>query len=193
MWGELLHRGQLPPRALKRARCDPYVWGMRKLAPELSARDALGMYLEENGFDAAEYTAPRGTVWVFGIEASIPNPPSRQRLLPLHDLHHVVTGYGTDLVGEAEVSAWELRGGLGHASWYERLLVTSVLLTGCVIAPLRTWRAWRAGQGARSLFAEETHIEQLYAMSVSELRAYCNAPPDGIAQQSFSRQMTQFG
>jgi ubiquinone biosynthesis protein Coq4 len=27
----------------------------------------------------------------------------------LHDLHHVATGFGTDMIGEGEVSVWETR------------------------------------------------------------------------------------
>jgi hypothetical protein len=35
----------------------------------------------------------------------IPNPPSRRRAIRIHDLHHLVTGFSTDLAGEAQVSA----------------------------------------------------------------------------------------
>ncbi len=28
--------------------------------------------------------------------------------IPFNDLHHVATGYGTDVLGEAEIGAWEL-------------------------------------------------------------------------------------
>jgi len=37
----------------------------------------------------------------------LPNPG----YLPWHDLHHVATGYKTGLIGEAEISAYELRSG----------------------------------------------------------------------------------
>ena len=49
------------------------------------------------------YDMPKGGVY------DLPNPG----FLPWHDLHHVATGYGTGLIGEAEISAYELRAGCG--------------------------------------------------------------------------------
>jgi hypothetical protein len=46
------------------------------------------------------------------IPFAFPNSEGRRRVLLAHDLHHVLTGYGTDLVGEGEVGAWELGSGL---------------------------------------------------------------------------------
>src|SRR5262249_36536717 len=40
----------------------------------------------------------------------------RKRLVGAHDLHHLLTGYGTDLVGEAELGAWELGAGVRDRS-----------------------------------------------------------------------------
>ena len=42
---------------------------------------------------------------------TFPNTDSRKRAVPLHDLHHILTGYKTDWMGEAEIGAWELRAG----------------------------------------------------------------------------------
>ena len=47
-------------------------------------------------------------VKVFSIPVPIPNPPARKRVLVHHDAHHLVTGFRTDEVGEAEVGAWAL-------------------------------------------------------------------------------------
>ena len=78
-------------------------------AANLPVRRALEMYLEENGFSASEYDASVVKVTFWSVTFPLPNPPSRQVAVRLHDLHHVVTGYGTDPVGEAEISAWDLR------------------------------------------------------------------------------------
>ena len=40
-----------------------------------------------------------------------PNPKARQRLVYLHDVNHLLSGYDTSWVGEGEVSAWELASG----------------------------------------------------------------------------------
>ena len=67
-----------------------------------------------------EYDASVVKVTFWSITFPLPNPPSRQIAVRLHDLHHVVTGYGTDPVGEAEISAWELRRGIGIFSLFVR-------------------------------------------------------------------------
>ncbi len=45
------------------------------------------------------------------IPFAFPNTRDRKRFVPFHDLHHVLTGYATDLAGEAEIGAWELASG----------------------------------------------------------------------------------
>ena len=111
----------------------------------------------------------------------LPNPPSRRRAIRFHDLHHVATGFGTDLVGEAEISAWELRRGLRGVGPYVSLLIVQLTLLGLVIAPRRTIAAWRSSNNRFSLFHEKKSYDELLAMSVADLRSFLGVPPDGIA------------
>ena len=75
-------------------------------------RSARARYFEANHFGA---DGGYGDAWVevkFGpIPVPIPNTEARVRAVRYHDLHHIVTGYDTDLVGEMEISAWELGAG----------------------------------------------------------------------------------
>jgi hypothetical protein len=50
------------------------------------------------------------------IPFAYPNTKSRKRLVLAHDLHHLLTGYGTDLIGEAQLGAWELGSGVRDRS-----------------------------------------------------------------------------
>ena len=50
------------------------------------------------------------------IPFAYPNTKARKRLVLAHDLHHVLTGYGADLAGEAELGAWELGTGVRDRS-----------------------------------------------------------------------------
>ena len=78
-----------------RARPLPADWTVRR------ARDA---YLEENGFTVAAYDAPRTPANILGFTFSVPNPPRHRAAIMLHDLHHVATGFGTDLRGEGDAA-----------------------------------------------------------------------------------------
>jgi ubiquinone biosynthesis protein Coq4 len=102
----------------------------------------------------------------------LPNPG----LLHLHDLHHVVTGYGTGLVGEAEISAYELRAGC--RSFMVHVLCVGAILCAMFVAPRRILRAWRRARGARTLYHTTIPYETLLDMSVNELRRRLNVAPD---------------
>jgi hypothetical protein len=93
-----------------------------------------------------------------------PNPG----LLPLHDLHHVATGYNSTLVGEAEISAFELRAGWGKPLIL--LFCCGSLVTGLFLSPRRLWQAWKRARGARSLYKIKMPYEELLVMNVGELR-----------------------
>ena len=59
----------------------------------LGARDR---YLVASGFTTQSYVDPNFNVKVGFISLRFPNPG----LLPMHDLHHVATGYDSSLLGE---------------------------------------------------------------------------------------------
>lgn len=147
----------------------------------MNVRDARDLYLAENGFTTAEYQNDWGWFNVLGIRFAVPNSEGRKRGLPLHDLHHVALGYGTDLVGECEVSAWELRAGLDGFGWFVKYLVFQTSVLGLLIAPRRTIASWRAARGRRSLYVAPLSNDALMALTVGELREHLGVPTRGVA------------
>jgi hypothetical protein len=81
----------------------------------------------------------------------LPNSAARKKAVPLHDLHHLATGYDTSWTGEAEIAAWELASGCRsyRAAWLLNLLAFPM---GLVIAPVRTWHAFRRGRSSGNLY-----------------------------------------
>lgn len=146
---------------------------------ETSVLQGRNAYLDENGFSTDAYTAPTYTVQVFGRELTFRNRPTRQRVIPLHDLHHVVTGYGTDLAGEAEIGAWELVGGCNTPFLYA--INGAAVLFGLILEPRRVIRAARSARGQRTLYKEGSRYEELLTLSVAELRERLGVPADGVA------------
>ena len=155
-----------------------------------TVRQARDAYLAENGFSVAEYDSKWTKASFFGIPFAIPNTARHRVGIMLHDLHHVATGYGTDQVGEGEISMWEARGGLRPLGFYVGGIVMSGGLMGLFMAPRRALRAWRSARG-ESLFAlcrlpkEEfdARYEELLASSVAELRERLGVPPSGVADR----------
>src|SRR5688572_8857886 len=105
----------------------------------------VNKYLTDNGYSTDGYTDSRFKVSVGPLVLNFPNPGK----LPYHDLHHVVSGYDTGLVGEAEESVYELRGGCPTAIIL--FLCLGSIAIGAVLSPRRVWRAWRDVRGTSTL------------------------------------------
>lgn len=147
--------------------------------PSLQVREARNRFLAVNGFDVLEYSKIWRTVFVAGTPIVFPNPDERRKTQPAHDLHHVVTGFGTDALGEAELAAWELRTGALSRWRFRRNL--RKLLPGSILNPGRVLRAFRVAGGQRNLFHEPGAYEPLLHMTLGELRGRLGLPVDGLA------------
>ena len=146
-----------------------------------TVREAFERYLTINGFSTATYTAPTVDIPIGPLTVPLPNTKGRQKLVRWHDLHHLVTGYGTDLVGEAEIGAWELRAGCESLAAY--VYNGMAVATGLVIAPLRTLRAFRDAAGCTTLYRLGLDYEETLALPLDELRSMTGVPPAGMARR----------
>lgn len=143
------------------------------LSDTLSVRIAREQYFAENGF-AADGNYSDRWIWLkFGvIRLPLYNSNSRQRAVPLHDLHHIATGFATDPRGEAQVAIWELASGTKD-KWFAFFINLPALAYGFVLWPRDALAAWRLGVRSRNLYGREFG-EDLLDMSVAELKALCS-------------------
>ena len=88
------------------------------------------------------------------ISFYIPNFDARRQALRLHDIHHLATGYKTNLAGEAEIAAWEI-GGSCTTFWAAWILNFTAFCYGWVCLPRRVFRAFLRGRCTRNLYHEE--------------------------------------
>ena len=140
----------------------------------MKVKEARDRYLDENGFSLEEYRAPWFKVSVLGVTVPLPNPPSRRALVPLHDLHHVATGYDTDWVGEGEIGAWEL--GAGCTTFASYFLNGGAAAIGLVLAPRRVAAAFRRGRASRTLYRKPPP-DDLLDRTLGELRRHLDLVP----------------
>lgn len=153
--------------------------------PAATLRQARDMYLCENGFTTDAYTDPTFQVPMGRWTLHLPNPRARQRVVAMHDVHHLLTGYGTDFVGECEISAWELRAGLGR-NWFAWYICPTLSFLGLLRCPSRTLAAFRAAKGSRSLLHLRKFPEEILDLSVAEARRQQRVPEDGAARNPAS-------
>jgi hypothetical protein len=153
---------------------------LRPLPADLRVRAARDAYLEENGFSVEIYDARWTNATLLGMKFKVPNTARHRFAIMLHDLHHAATGYGTDIFGEVEVSAWECRRGVRPLGLYVASIVVGLALLGVLIAPSRTWRAWCAGAGKGSLFHREEDYDEILDLSLGALRERLGIPEAGL-------------
>lgn len=153
------------------------------LPADWTVRRGRDSYLAENGFSVAGYESDWTPASLLGVRFRVPNTRRHRRAIMWHDLHHVLTGYGTDLAGEAEVSAWECRGGLRPAGLYTGGIVVGLALAGLLIAPRRTLAAWRAGPVGGSLFQEPFRYEDALGQEIGSLRQRLGLPREGLSRR----------
>lgn len=136
--------------------------------PNIELAQALNLYFEQNQFGAH---GGYNDVWVDFKLGPIPfpfrNTKSRVRAVRYHDLHHILTGYDTDFVGELEIAGWELGAGCKDfaAAWGLNL---GAVAGGLVRAPVRTFRAFVRGRHACTVYGD--NYEALLSLTVAEAR-----------------------
>lgn len=147
----------------------------------LTMRQARAIYFDVNRFGA---DGGYGDAWVdfkLGpLPVPFPNTQARVRAVRYHDLHHVLTGYDTNTIGEFEISAWEIGAGCKDfaAAWQLNL---GGLFAGLLSAPRRTVRAFLRGRRSETLYGRP--FEALLDRTVGELRREMrvDAPSSGPA------------
>lgn len=121
------------------------------MAHAMTLREARDLYLANAGLSTDTYVEDWVDIKLGPIPLRIPSTDARKRVLPLHDLHHALTGYQADIRGEAEIGAWELGSGLGrHTIGYVLDLMT--LAWSPMVAPRRVWRAFVRGRHSRNFY-----------------------------------------
>ena len=127
-------------------------------------------FLRDNGLEPFSYTHPVSTDGQFLYK----------RYRETHDLHHVVTGYGADPLGEIELQAFYCGNlGLRHAGLIGLLSLVTPPTRGdelgakpSVLQRLRA--AYHRGKASRPLLA--VHFDELWDRSVAELAGQICAP-----------------
>jgi hypothetical protein len=142
-----------------------------RFPPELTLGEARERLFALAGF------APDGgyaDAWVrlklWRIPLAFPNTAGRRRAVRFHDLHHVLTEYGTDWRGEFEIAAWEVAAGGINRYWAGWLLDLLGFACGLLVFPRGVYRAFVRGRRSRNLYFEEWD-EAILSQSVGEVRA----------------------
>src|SRR6185369_8652618 len=142
-----------------------------RYADSLTLLEARRQYFDANGFGEGGYDAKWVSVKIGPVPFAFPNTPQRVRSVRLHDLHHVVTDYDTDMTGEAEIGAWEIASNC-RDHWAAWLLNLFALGMGLFISPARMWRAFVRGRRSR-ISTNESSMKRCSAAPCVTFAASC--------------------
>ncbi len=160
---------------------------MAHYADELSLAEARANYFAANHFPADGGYSKRWVRIELGpIALAFPNTAPRVRAVRFHDLHHVATGYETDLRGEAEIGAWEIASGCADhlAAWVLNLWAMWI---GLLFWPRAIFRAFTRGRRSRNLY-RASYDDRLLSTSVGETRHQLQLDqPEGPANSADRR------
>jgi len=111
-------------------------------------------------------------VYIGCILAPVPNVNARKKYLKFHDLHHIMSGYGIDRIGESEISAWEL----GSRSCRKPLISVMnlfALSTGFILSPAKVIAAFYRGCRSKNLYYLADGISEagIDALNIDEMKA----------------------
>lgn len=98
-------------------------------------------------------------VYIGCLLAPVPNLRARKKYLKFHDMHHIITEYGIDRIGESEISAWEL----GSRSCRKPIISVMnlfALSTGFVLSPSRVLKAFYRGCRSKNLYYKSNTITE---------------------------------
>jgi hypothetical protein len=154
-------------------------------ADAMQVRAARAEYFAANGFSEKGYTDRFVKLQLGPVPVYIVNSSARVRSVRLHDLHHVLTGYDTDVPGEGEIGAFELGSGCADhwAAWYLNLNAITIALP---LAPGRMLRAFARGRRSRCLYDREWD-ETLLDETVGALRETLAIAPREVAPTAGER------
>ncbi len=149
---------------------------------ELTLLDARAKYFALNRFgDDGGYDDNWVRVEYGWLRFYFPNTRARAEVVRYHDLHHILTEYGTSMPGETEISAWEIATGCtaNYAAWILNLLGFGF---GLLINRRGVHRAFLRGRDSSNLYSY-AFDDQLLSSKVGEMRCLLRLDRQNITAQ----------
>lgn len=106
-------------------------------------------------------------VTLLGLPIVFPNFDARRRVLFVHDVHHMLTGYATSWAGEGEISAFEIATGCKRC-WAAWFFDGGGWLIGLVVAPRRMSAAFVRARRCTNFYGHDH--ERIASLSLDEAR-----------------------
>lgn len=126
-------------------------------------------YIDNNlGLDGGQKSSSVKIELTSNFNFYFPNFDARRDAVIKHDIHHLLTGYDTSIIGESEISTWEIASGC-KKYWAAFLIDTSGVMIGLPFNFLRVLRAFARGRRTKNLYHDIFSNETALDMKIFEL------------------------
>jgi hypothetical protein len=99
----------------------------------------------------------------------IPNWDNRRKAVLRHDIHHLLTGYKSEILGEFEIAAWEIASGcMNYFAAY--LLNSGGLIAGMFMYPRPTFKAFILGCRTTNLYQMYMSDDEMKSSTIDDLK-----------------------
>ncbi len=136
---------------------------------DVLVKDALKDFFNCYGIPQDAYTRKTFVIQVGPIPIHVPNIEARVKIARFHDLHHILTSYPANWLGEAEIGAWELATGC-RTSFIAWFLNSGAMVVGLFINPNAVVKAFKRGRQSATNLYHDFNYEELLSLSVGEVR-----------------------
>lgn len=105
----------------------------------------------------------------------LPNSDTRRKALMKHDIHHLITGYKSDFLGETEISSWEIASSCTTyaAAW---ILNFWGLVYGFWFNLPKVFKAFIRGQRSNNLYSDLLDDEAALDLPMHKLQEILHIP-----------------
>lgn len=138
-------------------------------------KDALVQLFNRFNIPQNAYTTKTFVIRIGKLGIPLPNIPARVKVARFHDIHHILTGYPANWLGEAEIGAWEIATGC-RTSFIAWFLNSGAAMVGLFISPKAIIKAFKRGRNTKTNLYHNFEYEPLLNMSVKELRNKVGLP-----------------
>lgn len=137
-------------------------------ADSLTLARARAEFFAQTGHSDSEYSSWIAKIKLGPIPFYFYNFKARREAIAIHDVHHILTGYDTSLLGEYHISAWELGSGYKPMDLAFGYLLLG-LFGGLLLDRKRTLEAYIRGLECRNLYGQRV-TEEMLGKTLTQLR-----------------------
>lgn len=137
----------------------------------MTIQHLLNNFYDQHGYGEEGGIHKKWDMIKFGpIALPLPNLESRRKNIYLHDISHLVTGFGTTWQGESSVSSWEIASGGWKHLYFPWFLTLWAMAVGVMFYPTSTHKAFQVGLRMNNALTGGLSKSYMYAISLDQLR-----------------------